>query len=598
MMIHLSEKQREIVNFDNGPLLVKAGPGSGKTRVLIERVKRLINTKKRTRVLALTFSNMAADEMRSRIQQDLTSNNLMDNVSCSTIHSFCLEIVQTRGHLIGLPHNLTLFENADDRKTILKDAIAQDPRLKKVLEERDNSSSFLTDCINIIAGYKRAFILPEDSELSDVNARIYAKYNEALLIQGAIDFDDILFYAYRILTENPNIPKLLTTQYHYICIDEAQDLNYAQYQVIRAICSDSFKNIMLVGDEKQSIYGFNGSDSRLMSEQFVLDFQPTVFELNENFRSAKTIVAYANTLEEASDYPNCYYNGELKFSSFNTEKEEAQFVCNKIEFLMQNGHPDVEGDILLSDIAVIARNRYLFSQIEKTLSESGIPYYFRRSVVGIESESIAYKLFDLGLRLLTNPRDIIHRRERERILQLAQEDSLSVFIDECLRKIDVDKLNLPPVLQEIEEWTINSILNDEEKYLIINDGKTWRQHWNKYASQVQRENRTVASFRNYIALGKTQIEEGKDGITLLTAHMSKGLQFEVVFIIGLSEGTFPDYRAVQSEGKAMDQEKNNMFVAVTRAKRLCYLSNAQNKTMPWGGTKRQIVSRFVKPLLE
>ena len=598
MMTNLSEKQRDIVNFDNGPLLVKAGPGSGKTRVLIERVKRLINTKKRTRVLALTFSNMAADEMRSRIQQDLSSSNLIDNVTCSTIHSFCLEIVQTRGHLIGLPQNLTLFENADDRKTILKDAIAQDPWLKRVLEGKNNPSSFLTDCINAIAGYKRAFILPEDNDLSDVNARIYAKYNEALLIQGAIDFDDILFYAYRILTENTNISKLLTTQYHYICVDEAQDLNYAQYQVIRAICSDSFKNIMLVGDEKQSIYGFNGSDSRLMSEQFVQDFQPTVFILNENFRSAKTIVAYANTLEEASDYPNCFYSGELQFSSFDTEEEEAQYVCNKIEYLMQNGHPDVEGDILPSDIAIIARNRYLFSQIEKTLSERSIPYYFRRSVVGIESESIAYKLFDLGLRLLTNPRDIIHRRERERILQSSQEDTLSAFIDKCLRKIDADKLNLPPVLQEIEEWTINSMLNDEEKYLIINDGKTWRQHWTKYASQVQRENRTVASFRNYISLGKTQIEEGKDGITLMTAHMSKGLQFEVVFVIGLSEGTFPDYRAVQSEGKAMDQEKNNMFVAVTRAKRLCYLSNAQNKTMPWGGTKRQVVSRFVKPLLK
>ena len=197
MAINLSKKQREIVDFENGPILVKAGPGSGKTRVLIERVKRLIRTKKRTRVLALTFSNMAADEMKSRIHQDLANSDLMDNVTCSTIHSFCLEMVQTRGYLIGLPQNLVLFENIDDRKAVLKDAFAQDPQLQRVLEDKENPGSFLNDCLNAIAGYKRAFVFPDDGDLPEVNAAIYAKYNEALLIQGAIDFDDILLYAYR-----------------------------------------------------------------------------------------------------------------------------------------------------------------------------------------------------------------------------------------------------------------------------------------------------------------------------------------------------------------------------------------------------------------
>ena len=597
MAINLSDKQRQIVNYDDGPILVEAGPGSGKTRVLIERVKRLISTKKRTKVLALTFSNMAADEMKERIQKDLENDDLDENVTCCTIHSFCLDIVQTRGHLIGLPTDLTIFENIDDRRIILKDAIIQDPQLKRILEKEVSPNSFLNNCLATIADYKRAFIFSDSTDLPETNSRIYTKYNEALLAQGAMDFDDILLYAYRILSENNNISKLFTTQYRYICVDEAQDLNFAQYQIIRAVCGDSFNNIMLVGDEKQSIYGFNGSDSNLMTKQFVSDFHPTVFELNENFRSAKKIVSFANTLKNSFDYPNCYYNGELTFSSFETEQKEALSVLNKIIFLMQNGHPDVEGKIQLSDIAIIARNRYVFSEIEKAFKNNNIAYYFKKSSSGIESESIEFRLFDLSLRLLSNPRDIIHEREKEQLVQLLQDNLIIDFFDNCVKRIDIEKMNLSPILQDIEAWTTNSSLSDEEKYLIFNDCKMWQSHWQKYVSQVSSEYRTVASFRNYVALGKTQTEGNEKGIALLTAHMSKGLQFEVVFVIGLSEGTFPDYRAIQSMGKEMEQEKNNMFVAVTRAKRLCYLSNAKYKVMPWGGVKQQQISRFVNPLL-
>ena len=139
-----------------------------------------------------------------------------------------------------------------------------------------------------------------------------------------------MFYAYRILTENTNVANLLTTQYKYICVDEAQDLNYSQYYVIRALCGESFKNIMMVGDENQSIYRFNGSDSKLMAVEFVKDFSPTVFELNENFRCAKAIVNFANTLEQSNDYPNCFYNGELKLNVYDSEEEEAEAVLNKI----------------------------------------------------------------------------------------------------------------------------------------------------------------------------------------------------------------------------------------------------------------------------
>ncbi len=593
-MIKLSNKQKQIVEFEEGALLVKAGPGSGKTRVLIERIKRLLKNKKRTKILALTFSNMAAEEMKSRIEEDAEISDLINNVTIGTIHAFCLDIVQNKGYMIGLSDSLVLFESLDDRKKILEDAMMKNSRLKTVYLEKQDSNKFLSDCLSFISDYKKSFIVPELSA-DGINYEIYSAYNEQLLLQGAIDFDDILFYAYRILTENTNVAQLLTTQYKYICVDEAQDLNYSQYSVIRALCGESFKNLMMVGDENQSIYRFNGSDSKLMSVEFVNDFSPTVFELNENFRCAKTIVEFANTLEKSNDYPNCFYDGELKLNVYESEQEEASSVLKKIRELISQGHPDVESSMSFDNFAVIARNKYVFSSLEELLQKEKIPYYFKKSSSGIESESVLFQFVDLKLRVIANSRDIIHKEQLKRI-QETKTDFDFDEISKILSKIDPEEFELKNALKSIELYLNKLTTEDEEKYLAICDLNLWKQHWTKYCSQVPFENRTLMSFRNYVALGKTQISEHSSGITLLTAHMSKGLQYEVVFVIGMSEGTFPDYRAVKEGGESLLQEKNNMYVAVTRAKRLCYISYSKWKKMPWGDTKYQMPSQFLRAL--
>ena len=590
-MIKLSQKQKQIVEFEAGALLVKAGPGSGKTRVLIERIKRLLKTKKRIKILALTFSNMAAEEMKSRIEEDVEISDLIDNVTIGTIHAFCLDLVQNKGYMIGLSDSLVLFESLDDRKKILEDAIMKNSRLKSIYLQKQDLNKFLSDCLSFISDYKKKFIVPDASD-SDINYEIYRAYNEQLLIQGAIDFDDILFYAYRILTENTNVANLLTTQYKYICVDEAQDLNYSQYSVIRALCGESFKNIMMVGDENQSIYRFNGSDSKLMAVEFVKDFSPTVFELNENFRCAKSIVNFANTLERSNDYPNCFYNGELKLNVYDSEQEEAEAVLNKIRELISQGHPDVESELSFDNFAVIARNKYVFSCLEQLLQKEEIPYYFKKTTSGIECESLLFQFVDLKLRVIANNKDIIHKEQLKKIEE-SKTDFDFTEVSKILSNIDAEQFELKNALRSIETYLSNLIAADEEKYLAMCDLNLWKQHWSKYCSQVPSENRTLMSFRNYVALGKTQISEHSNGITLLTAHMSKGLQYEVVFVIGLSEGTFPDYRAVKEGGEALLQEKNNMYVAVTRAKRLCYMSYSKWKKMPWGDTKYQRASQFL-----
>lgn len=612
MRVNLSEKQRQIVEFTDGALLVEAGPGSGKTRVLIERIKHLINNSKRGKVLALTFSNMAADEMKTRLSEDNSFEENVDRVTVGTIHSFCLDLVQSRGNLIGLNSDIVLFENEDDRKTVLKDAFIDNPELNAFISNYSDKQRILQRSLQLISERKKTFILPENCTDNDPFPLIYSEYNRKLIEQNAMDFDDILFFAYRILVENPRVVQMYNSLYKYICVDESQDLNFAQYQVIKALCGTSFKNLMLVGDANQSIYGFNGSSSVYMSKNFVEDFKPTRFILNENYRSAKRIVEFANQLEHYDSVTNYVYDGELSAYCFDDEDSEAKYIVDKIEQLIRDGHPDVEGKITENSIAVIARNRYVFNKLEHELANRNLSFYFKKTISGIENESDLMKVFDLSIRILINSRDYIHLNQLMKLTGYAERgassysDGLSIIknalkstkysiIIPALEKLNKENLNVNNSLGAIQDLLPS--FSDDERYLISMDIDQWRKHWTKYCMIVPKENRSLTSFRNLISLGKTAATEAHTGISLLTAHMSKGLQYDVVFVMGLCEGVFPDYRAINEGEKQLAQEKNNMYVAVTRAKRLCYMTFPKKKMMPWGDIKYQTPSRYIKDIL-
>jgi len=611
----LSEKQKSIIEYTDGPMLVKAGPGSGKTRVLTERVKRLLKIMKRGKVLTLTFSNIAAEEMRSRLESDPEVSDMVNRVSISTIHSFCLEIIQSRGYRIGLRPDISLFENESDRVAILREVFEDEPESASILRRKSNPDLFLRECLTMIAEFKRALIPPESCNAHEPLPSVYHKYDSVLTAQNAMDFDDILFFTYRILIENPDVVRLYNSVYRYICIDEAQDLNNAQYRVVQALCGESFRNIMMVGDENQSIYAFNGSSSKYMSEYFVLDFCPSVFSLDENYRSAKKIIAYANSLTDSKDdISKYYYEGELRITAYPDELKEAAAVRDTIEKLLYSGHKDIEGTLKHNDFAVIGRNKYVFSYVEDEFSKANIPFYYKKTLSGISCETDHMEVFDLILRLLMNPMDIYHRQVLRKMAESEMPelngcDTTSDLVEQILSRskfnwlspvisvINTDgPVNFEKVLNVLESSVPSHMTGDEnseERYLLENDIDEWRKHWVKYKSRVAGENRSLLSFRNAISLGKTQDIEAERGVVLLSAHMSKGLEFDVVFIIGLTEGTFPDYRAVKSGGSAMDQEKNNIYVASTRAKRLCYLSYPEMKMMPWGDYKKQVPSRFI-----
>lgn len=614
--MNLSSKQKAIVEHVDGALLVKAGPGSGKTRVLTERVKHLLSVKKRGKVLALTFSNMAAEEMRSRLDRDPEVGEDIGRVTIGTIHSFCLDIIQSRGYLIGLRPDVSLFENENDRNAILRSVISNEAEFGMILRRQEKPEAFISKYLGAISEQKRSLISPELCDIDDPFPVIYQKYNDALWNQNAMDFDDILFFAYRILAENLDVAKLYNSVYRFVCIDESQDLNNAQYRVIQALCGSDFRNIMMVGDENQAIYAFNGSSSKYMSELFVRDFDPIVYTLDENFRSAKQIILFSNSLTGSSEEVSKYvYDGELVVKAFANELSEAQAVRSAIENLLVTGHKDIENPLKYDDFAVIARNKYVFSQIEREFTDWNIPFCYKKTQSGIAYETDYMEAFDLILRLLMNPMDLFHRQvlckllsqdistevdcaDTKKLIEQYLPYSKYAWLNSMLTHISVDGvLDFDKVLRTLKE-NIPSNLSDDNRYLLEKDIDEWQKHWGRFKSHVAKENRTLVSFRNALSLGKTQEIDAETGVTLLTAHMSKGLEFEVVFVIGLTEGTFPDYRAVNSGGEAMTQEKNNMYVAITRAKRLCYLSYPKIKKMPWGDDKKQSPSRFISQALE
>ena len=602
--MNLTNSQQEIVDYIDGSLLVTAGPGSGKTRVLTQRIARILELKK-GKVLALTFSNKAAEEITERVKKQLSVEN-HERIKVETIHSFCLDLVLNRGNQIGLEAGLTVIEDRNDKLEILKRAYFNS---KMMLPE----DKILHKELRAIEEHKKNFLYPDNIENNSEFRDIFETYNNLLKSNRMIDFDDILYYSYRILIESPSVAKNYTRLFKYILIDEAQDLNNTQYRIIKAL-TPNFKNLMMVGDSAQSIYGFNGSDSRIMTDMFIKDYQPKVFSLIENFRSTSKIIKAASEIQPESKSLSVYpLEGEFQIQAFKNEVEEAEWISNKIVYLLDNGSKWVEGKITLEDIAIIGRNRYLFSKIEEKLEESQIDFTLGGINSNVECETIEMKVFELGIRIIVNPFDDLHYRQLNKYLN--REGKESNFLEDILTNQTVNsaQVNINIFSSVIEAWNIlhtnqesfvkslNKIkekvlieeIDEQFKFLIQGDIELWRTRWNKYVKQSVQGDRSLSYFRNQVSLGKLNTNNNS-GISLLTVHMSKGLEFQVVFIVGMVEGTFPDYRV-----KTPAQEKeelNNMFVALTRAKRECYLTYPLIKDMPWGSSKRQIKSRYLNKI--
>ncbi|ETT53135.1 uvrD/REP helicase family protein [Paenibacillus sp. FSL R7-269] len=625
MSISLSRDQEAVVNYSGKNLLVIAGAGSGKTRVLTERITKLIlNLKRGEKILAITFSNKATEVLKERLIASLGEKKFYDYTYVGTIHSFCFDIISSRGSAIGLPDELHICESYNDRLHIFKEAIENVPSFKTEYLSGDSKENqkvikaFLDDLSNA----KRNLKFADDYSDDPLIQTLFEEYNNLLLQQGVIDFDDILRYTYQILTERESVSRLYRKVYKYICVDEAQDLNKAQYEVIKALAGEQI-GITMVGDPNQSIYGFSGASNEYLDKIFLAEFNAHKMQLHENYRSSQLVIEAAHIIEPSFEvYGTCKYQGEFEIHEFQDEFKEAEYIMSKILFLLKNGHPDVENcSISLGQIAIIARNRYVFSRVEELLKANDLEYTLKVSAKGsFTSESDFIKAFELGIRLLVNNRDRLHFIELEKLInskikngtfeELRWDNNISDHWKALMLALNNAWDLLLKNDREVKFHTAIKLLktfiedaetkiDEHEKILINEDIKAWEINWKSYIKNSTSGERSLGNFVRTVSLGSAQSTNDK-GIVLSTVHMSKGLEYDVVFIMGLNDGVFPDYRAINAynsskDNKQITEERHNMFVAITRSKRLCYLTYPLVKETPWG-KKRQTPSRFVLEL--
>jgi DNA helicase II / ATP-dependent DNA helicase PcrA len=628
MSVDLSPAQRSIVEAGDGHYLVIAAAGSGKTRVLTERVRYLLETRKiRSRILALTFTNKAAGEMRERLQ---AIPDLSDRTFIGTIHSFCQTIIEAHGTAIGYPRMPAILEREADRIAMLEEAFLQSAELGGYLRRHGSAKErrkFLYNVLEMISLCKRDIQKYEAIQSGEWESaeevQVFLEYQRHLASQGVIDFDDILLLAYRILSERPAIAAILHRTYRYLFVDEAQDLNPVQYALVRTL-GENAASTLLVGDPNQAIYGFNGSSKEFMLEEFPKDFTVERVELRENFRSSRAVIAAANALyPDSISNPNAAREGEIEILSCIDEEAEAQWATDKIRALLQMGsHQDIEGIIRPSRIAVLARNRYVFGPLQEQLTAQAIEFHLKLPGGGAALESDLAQIFDLGIRILVNPKNRLHLNELEKRLSVTAlkrpqtNDSVVILENLCesvpaasrqttellldaWKHLHADVNRFSIVLQSLEiavnEWEVGQDGQSEAKLLALSDLSFLQTVWRNYSQSSGKDNRTLGQFRNQMATGEIVPNVEGKGLTLATVHAVKGLEFDIVFLIGLVEGGFPDYRAVKAGRAALAEEKNDAFVAVTRSKRLLYLTWPQSKFMPWDreNRARQRKSRFL-----
>ncbi len=630
-MLSLSHSQAKIVNSPlDRATQVLASAGSGKTQVLTARVRRILENTKKDGVIALTFTNKAAEEMVARLAD---CGQVEDRAWITTIHSVAQRVLGKYGHTVGLPTELHIYDRDKDRmeifiQSLLDDGVDIDEYLN-IADSRElkNREKNLQAYMDIFSKIKRELLTELDvADLypNDNIWKIFQDYQSSLISSGGIDYDDILVYAHRILLTHDWIVGIYRSQYKHVCVDEAQDLNKAQYEFIKVFCGDAIRSVLMVGDPNQMIYGFNGSSKDYLCTHFVDDFSPQQFELKENYRSTKAVIKAANRLKPSSQTEIEYaLEGCMQISEFDTEENEADTVTSTIQHLLDlKTHEEIEGRISLDKMVVIARNQFVFNRLEDRLRTKGIPYFVRKGERQLEPSTKFGKVLDYAMRIKLNPKNWIDGKRLCQVLRIpepgnwttstlsnieVQVSSLNDDMSELLARLisaidvlDIENPKIPKFVKEFNDYLTSLVENQnnvpdyksEDVKLSLDELNEFNRYWTRF--KLKGLGDSLVAFRNAMALGQLSENNMDDGLTLSTVHTMKGLEKDIVFLIGMCEGVFPDYRA--KTAKELDEERNNAFVAVTRAKRWLYVSYPKQRMMPWGDRKLQQKSQFVREI--
>lgn len=610
----LNPTQKEAVKYIEGPTLILAGAGSGKTRVLTYKVAYLISEKKvpPENILCLTFTNKAAGEMMERINH-LISTTKEHHPMMGTFHSFCARILRREGKVLGLPPSFAIYDESDALDAIREAMHNLNLPVQKTSPSavRATISSAKNELISATEypQYARGYF-------QETVAKIYLEYQKILERNQALDFDDLLLKTIRLFQAEPAILTRYQIQFQYILIDEYQDTNPAQYLISKYL-ANRHKNICVVGDASQSIYSFRGADFRNIVN-FQKDYPNTkVFNLEQNYRSTQIILDAAHAvISKNRSHPILKLwtenTGGEKIEVFEArnEVEEANFIIEKIkEAAWGDGKEgswrtptasktskDVRRDTLpagpqLSNFAVLYRTNAQSRSLEEQFLKKGLPYRLYGGVGFYQRKEIKDILS--YLRLLQNPKDSVSAKRAEKIGKgrLAR-------LTELYHEVSVN----------IESYSTSDLLDlilTRTGYLAYLDDRT---EVGKNRIENVKELRSVAEqfpnlvdFLENVALVENSYappgkEEQKEAVTLMTMHSAKGLEFPVVFMVGMEEGLFPHSRAMLSSAE-LEEERRLCYVGVTRAKQKLYLTYSRQR-LYFGQRTNNLVSRFLSDIPE
>ncbi|HFU6671862.1 TPA: DNA helicase PcrA [Streptococcus agalactiae] len=636
LIIGMNDKQAEAVQTTDGPLLIMAGAGSGKTRVLTHRIAYLIDEKyvNPWNILAITFTNKAAREMRERA---IALNPATQDTLIATFHSMCVRILRREADYIGYNRNFTIVDPGEQR-TLMKRIIKQLNLDTKKWNERSilgTISNAKNDLLDEIAYEKQA-----GDMYTQVIAKCYKAYQEELRRSEAMDFDDLIMMTLRLFDQNKDVLAYYQQRYQYIHVDEYQDTNHAQYQLVKLLAS-RFKNICVVGDADQSIYGWRGADM-----QNILDFekdypQAKVVLLEENYRSTKKILQAANNVinHNKNRRPKKLWTqndeGEqIVYHRANNEQEEAVFVASTIDNIVREQGKNFK------DFAVLYRTNAQSRTIEEALLKSNIPYtmvggtkfYSRKEIRDViaylnilanTSDNISFE------RIVNEPKRGVGPGTLEKIRSFAYEQNMSLLdassnvmmspLKGKAAQAVWDLANLILTLRsKLDSLTVTEItenLLDKTGYLEA------LQVQNTLESQARIENieeflsvtknfddnpeitvegetglDRLSRFLNDLALIADTDDSATETaeITLMTLHAAKGLEFPVVFLIGMEEGVFPLSRAIE-DADELEEERRLAYVGITRAEQILFLTNANTRTL-FGKTSYNRPTRFIREI--
>lgn len=632
----LNEQQREAVYHTEGPLLILAGAGSGKTRVLTHRIAYLIEERgvNPWNILAITFTNKAAGEMRERVDDIVGFGS--ESIWVSTFHSTCVRILRRHIDRLGYDTNFTIYDT-DDQKTLMRDICKYLQIDTKIYRERN--------LLAAISAAKNEMVSPEGFRLraeGDFSrqriASVYEEYEKQMKANNALDFDDLLVKAVQLLKTQPDVLDYYQERFRYIMVDEYQDTNNVQFQFVSTLAA-KYRNLCVVGDDDQSIYKFRGADIRnILNFENVFE-DAKVIKLEQNYRSTGTILDAANAVirnnRGRKDKTLWTDNGQgekIELRQFDTGYDEAEYIVGDIR-----GHVD-SGDCSYNDNAVLYRTNAQSRLFEEKLVSANIPYklvggvnfYARREIKDLLSylKTIDNGKDDLAVRRIINvPKRGIGLTSVNRVQEYALQRGVSFYeavlgadlipgIGRGLPKLEsfaaliehfrseAEKMSILELLEDIiettgyiEELKTEGEIEAEARIENIDELKNKAADYEE-SCQERGEAPTLGGFLEEVALVADidSLDEDSDYVVLMTLHSAKGLEFPHVYLAGMEDGLFPSYMTVTSDNpEELEEERRLCYVGITRAMKQLTLTCARRR-MVRGETQYNKMSRFLKEI--